>query len=252
MLSLPLWELARPVSGWHLTLPSRVRFPHFSSQLHAELRTDNRQTFRPSGMKMAIPDIRETYSYYAAELKKRDLAYLHVVESRIAGNVTVDADESETLDFLVRPGCVSCLHRRLNAGLNSIDLVQHDIWSPKPFFVAGGFKEDSAAQEVARGENVAVVFGRYFISNVSRACLPLHSSSVETLELTPRLVDRAQPDLVKRIKHGIEFEPYNRDTFYLLGPEQTKGYTDYKNADESPYSAAEKKEVKQDESEVQP
>lgn len=52
---------------------------------------------------MALSDIKETYSYYTSELKKRfpDLAYLHAVESRIAGNVTVDADESETLDFLV-------------------------------------------------------------------------------------------------------------------------------------------------------
>ncbi|ORY63802.1 hypothetical protein BCR35DRAFT_308758 [Leucosporidium creatinivorum] len=134
------------------------------------------------GMKMGRADIKETYSYYAREIKKRfpDLAYLHAVESRIAGNVMVDADESETLDFL------------------------HDIWSPKPFFVAGGFKEESAAQEVARGDNVAVVFGRYFISN---------------------------PDLVQRVRHGIPFTPYNRDTFYLYGPTQSKGYIDYPNAE---------------------
>lgn len=59
--------------------------------------------------------------------------------------------------------------------------LQHDIWSPKPFFIAGGFKEDSAAQEVARlgGDNVVVVFGRYFISNV-RLSLPFfHSCRVE-------------------------------------------------------------------------
>lgn len=52
---------------------------------------------------MALPDIKETHTYFTTELKSRfpDLAYLHAVESRIAGNVTVDADESETLDFLV-------------------------------------------------------------------------------------------------------------------------------------------------------
>lgn len=51
---------------------------------------------------MAQNDILQTYSYFATELKKRDLAYLHVVESRIGGGGhTVEADESETLDFLV-------------------------------------------------------------------------------------------------------------------------------------------------------
>lgn len=56
-----------------------------------------------TGMKMPQRDIEETYSYYVQQLAERhsDLAYLHAVEPRIAGNVTVEADASESLDWIV-------------------------------------------------------------------------------------------------------------------------------------------------------
>ncbi|GAA5832881.1 hypothetical protein JCM5353_003739 [Sporobolomyces roseus] len=76
----------------------------------------------------------------------------------------------------------------------------HGIWSPRPFLIAGGFKRETAVAAAEEYENSVVVFGRYFISN---------------------------PDLVERIKQGVDFTEYNRDTFYLKGPEQTRGYTDY-------------------------
>lgn len=47
--------------------------------------------------------------------------------------------------------------------------------------------------------------------------------------LTPR---HFQPDIVKRIRHNVPLTPYDRSTFYLLGPKETKGYTDYPNAPE--------------------
>lgn len=49
------------------------------------------------GMRMQDPV--PQFSYYAGELKKLNLAYLHVVESRIAGNADVEA--TEKIDFLV-------------------------------------------------------------------------------------------------------------------------------------------------------
>lgn len=130
---------------------------------------------------MAHPDIIETYTYYIKEIARRtpNLAYVHAVESRIAGNTTIDAPEGETLDFIF------------------------DEWTPRPFFAAGGFTAESAAEEAAARRNTAIVFGRYFISN---------------------------PDLVERIRQGVPLADYNRDTFYLLGPEQRKGYTDYPKA----------------------
>jgi NADPH2 dehydrogenase len=70
-----------------------------------------------------------------------------------------------------------------------------------PLLIAGGFKPDSAKRlvdEDRKDRNIVVVFGRYYIST---------------------------PDLVFRMKKGIELTPYNRDTFYNPGEE--KGYTDY-------------------------
>ncbi|GAA6058906.1 hypothetical protein JCM10212_002858 [Sporobolomyces blumeae] len=129
------------------------------------------------GMKMpSLEEIRETFGYYVKELTKRDLAYLHLTESRIGGSGDVPADQEETLDFL------------------------YDIWTPRPLLVAGGFERETAVESAEKFDNSVVVFGRYFISN---------------------------PDLVERVKQGVEFAKYDRDTFYLKGPENTRGYTDY-------------------------
>ncbi|KAF1842617.1 12-oxophytodienoate reductase 1 [Cucurbitaria berberidis CBS 394.84] len=69
-----------------------------------------------------------------------------------------------------------------------------------PLLIAGGFRADSAKRlmEEHKDRDVVVVFGRYFISN---------------------------PDLVFRLQKGIEFNEYNRDTFYNAKSEE--GYTDY-------------------------
>ncbi|GAA5911825.1 alkene reductase [Sporobolomyces salmoneus] len=134
------------------------------------------------GMKMdKLEDIHETFTYFVNQIKDRhpDFAYIHAVESRIGGNDDVPADEKETLDFL------------------------YDIWTPRPFLVAGGFKQDNAVAEAEKFKNSVIVFGRYFISN---------------------------PDLVQRVKEGVPFADYDRSTFYVYGPENTHGYTDYPKA----------------------
>ncbi|KAH7397996.1 NADPH dehydrogenase [Cadophora sp. MPI-SDFR-AT-0126] len=93
------------------------------------------------GMRMADPE--PQFSYFAQELKKLKLAYIHVVESRINGNV--DVEPTEKIDFLL------------------------DIWdNQSPVLVAGGFRQDSAKRAVDeeyKDKNVLIVFGRYFISN---------------------------------------------------------------------------------------
>jgi NADPH2 dehydrogenase len=69
-----------------------------------------------------------------------------------------------------------------------------------PLLIAGGFKADSAKRLVdadRKDRDVVVVFGRYFIST---------------------------PDLVFRLQKNIDFNPYDRDTFYNAKSE--KGYTD--------------------------
>ncbi|GAA5945843.1 hypothetical protein JCM1841_001483, partial [Sporobolomyces salmonicolor] len=78
--------------------------------------------------------------------------------------------------------------------------AQNELWAPRPFFHAGGFKADTAAATADQNENAVIVFGRYFISN---------------------------PDLVARIKNNVPFTEYDRETFYKIGPTETKGYIDY-------------------------
>ncbi|KAI9746103.1 MAG: Chanoclavine-I aldehyde reductase fgaOx3 [Claussenomyces sp. TS43310] len=128
-------------------------------------------TFQGMKMKDPVPG----FSYLTERLKELNLAYLHLVESRISGNA--DVESTEQIDFLV------------------------DIWGKtSPIFVAGGFTSESAKKVADQYPNadVAVVFGRYFISN---------------------------PDLPFKLREGIPLTPYNRDTFYKV--KSPEGYTDY-------------------------
>lgn len=126
------------------------------------------------GMKMDNPI--PQFTYLTGELKKLNLAFLHLVESRISGNADIEA--TEKVDFLVK------------------------LWdNQSPVLLAGGFKRDSAytaADVEYKNYNVLIVFGRYFITN---------------------------PDLVFRVKEGIEFTPYDRNKFY--NAKEADGYTNW-------------------------
>lgn len=92
------------------------------------------------GMKMAEPI--PQFSDFIRGLKELDIAYVHLVESRISGNADVESTEKND-PFL-------------------------DIWSPKPALIAGGFTAKSAREDVDKvykDKDLAVVFGRYFIAN---------------------------------------------------------------------------------------
>ncbi|KDQ08779.1 hypothetical protein BOTBODRAFT_37639 [Botryobasidium botryosum FD-172 SS1] len=73
------------------------------------------------------------------------------------------------------------------------------LWAPRPFLSAG-LHDAVSGPKAADERGDVVVYGRYFISN---------------------------PDLPLRLKRGIELSPYNPKTFYLRGPTQSEGYTDY-------------------------
>ncbi|KAL7958056.1 hypothetical protein V8C34DRAFT_314449 [Trichoderma compactum] len=91
---------------------------------------------------MKMTDPHPQFSALVKRLKALNLAYLHVVESRIAGD---DAGEgTEKVDFML------------------------DIWrDDAPFLIAGGWKPNDA-QAAFEGQykdrNVAIVFGRYFLA----------------------------------------------------------------------------------------
>lgn len=121
------------------------------------------------GMKMADP--KPQFSYVVKELKKFGLAYLHVVESRIAGGS--DVESTEKVNFIV------------------------DIWdNQSPILIAGGFRPDTAVKAVDEefpGKDVIIVFGRYFISNPD-----LVFKIQKGIELTPydrtKFYTRGSPD----------------------------------------------------------
>ncbi|KAK2031989.1 FMN-linked oxidoreductase [Colletotrichum zoysiae] len=125
------------------------------------------------GMRMADPV--PQFAHVARALRPLGLAYLHVVGGRVDGNADREGG-ADGVRFMV------------------------DAWGrASPVLLAGGFDPQSArrAAEENGDAEVAVVFGRWFISN---------------------------PDLPFRVEKGIPLTPYDRETFYA---ETEKGYTDY-------------------------
>ena len=90
---------------------------------------------------MADSDPTATFGYAAEALNAYGLAYLHVIEPRVRGNDTVDADA---------PPVATRELRRIFKG---------------PIIAAGGFDKASAEAVVASGDADLVAFGRRFISN---------------------------------------------------------------------------------------
>ncbi|KAK4051445.1 hypothetical protein OIV83_002929 [Microbotryomycetes sp. JL201] len=113
------------------------------------------------GMSSPRDEVIETYTALAHELKKRKLAYHHLVLPRIMGNTTVDAPEEHQIDFV------------------------YDILKPAPFLIAGGFKKEDALPTADQYENSVVVYGRWFLANPDlvkriKEDLPLNSYDRDT------------------------------------------------------------------------
>lgn len=97
-------------------------------------------TFQNMRMEDPVPQ----FTYLIKELRKLDLAYLHLVTSRISGDTNVEKNDPERLDFAI------------------------EAWGKfRPVLIAGSLKPEIVAQlvdkEYAEYE-VAAVFGRYFLS----------------------------------------------------------------------------------------
>ncbi|KAJ7106645.1 NADH:flavin oxidoreductase/NADH oxidase [Mycena epipterygia] len=72
------------------------------------------------------------------------------------------------------------------------------LWAPRPLVRAGGFTREGAIEAAESGDLVA--FGRMYISN---------------------------PDLPERLDKNIPLTAYERSTFYVVGEDSPRGYTDY-------------------------
>lgn len=164
---------------WGGSVPNRARFGLEVARVLVDAIGADKVGFRLSpwntwqGMKMADPV--PQFSYLVEQLKGLKLAYLHVVESRVINNI--DCEKKESINFLL------------------------DIWGKtSPVLVAGGYNAENveAAFEDYKDNDVAVVFGRHFISN---------------------------PDLPFRLRHKLPLSPYDRASFYAAM--QEAGYGDY-------------------------
>lgn len=97
----------------------------------------------PGGLFNGISDSNweELFSYVAAELNRFPLAYLHIVEPRVKGNVVIHEGQGSIATELLRK------------------IFKGNIIS------AGGYEPATAEELVRAGETDAVAFGRHFIAN---------------------------------------------------------------------------------------
>ncbi|KAK8224960.1 hypothetical protein HDK90DRAFT_96516 [Phyllosticta capitalensis] len=176
---------------WGGSIENRARFAYEVSKAVVAAVGAERTGIRLSpwssfqGMRMADPI--PQFSYIIHQLRSLNLAFLHLVEPRVHGVIDMDP-QNESLDFALQS------------------------WGKdKPVLIAGGFTTElaiKAVEEKYKDHDVAVVFGRRFIST---------------------------PDLVYRVKKGIPFNDYDRFTFYINqknGDKLEPGYIDYPYSEE--------------------
>ncbi len=90
---------------------------------------------------MSDSDPYALFGHVAAQLNGFDIAYLHIVEPRVKGNVVVGEDKGPVATERLRK------------------IFRNKI------IAAGGFEPDAAERVIARGDADLVAFGRYFVSN---------------------------------------------------------------------------------------
>ncbi|KAG2067693.1 FMN-linked oxidoreductase [Suillus decipiens] len=93
---------------------------------------------------MGVPDPKPQFSYLVSQLRKYNLAYLHVTEPRVGGNIDVDAPLQSSNDFLREIWC--------KEGENRV------------FISAGGYTRQTAIETVQEHGGM-IAFGRLYIPN---------------------------------------------------------------------------------------
>ncbi|PGH14414.1 hypothetical protein AJ79_03057 [Helicocarpus griseus UAMH5409] len=117
-------------------------------------------------------------------------AYVHMVEPRF----------DEVLDEEAKIAALAATTQGDEKKDYSLDYFRKPLKEGNVLFIAAGnFKRENCLAKVKGGGADAVVFGRLFLAN---------------------------PDFVRRLREGLEFNQYDRETFYGANPPE-KGYTDY-------------------------
>lgn len=154
------------MDNWGGSIENRARFGTEVAKAVAGAIGPERVGYRISpwspfqGMKMEDPI--PQFTRLSQNLADLGLAYLHIVESRISGNITIEA-KAEQADFAM------------------------DRWGHGTVILAGGFSEKSAEESLGRynKNNVLIAFGRQFIANPDlpfrfQRGLPLNKYNRET------------------------------------------------------------------------
>lgn len=126
---------------------------------------------------MTDEEVFKTFVHLIQTLRPLGLSWLDLIEPRIRGNDDAPCGVGQSIEFLVR------------------------AWDgASPIILSGGHTLESARAAIDKYSkyDVAVMFGRFFVSN---------------------------PDLVFRFREGIPLTKYNRTYFYT--PKLAKGYTDW-------------------------
>ncbi|KAI5841998.1 hypothetical protein BZA05DRAFT_449358 [Tricharina praecox] len=134
-------------------------------------------------------DIHGQYGHVMAECDKRGLAYVHLVEPR-SDLMNSDSVKQQQLRELAKA------QGKTEEEMLTIKPFR-EILKNTPLITCGSFNAENSLQPLESNTADAIAYGRYFISN---------------------------PDLPHRLAKGLEFTPYDRNTFYTTGRE---GYTDY-------------------------
>lgn len=93
---------------------------------------------------MGLSDPKPQFSYLVSQLRRYDLAYLHVIEPRVSGHIDVDVPLQSSNDFLRKIWC--------KEDKNSV------------FISAGGHTRQTAIETVQEHGGM-IAFGRLYISN---------------------------------------------------------------------------------------
>ncbi|ESK84982.1 nadh:flavin oxidoreductase nadh oxidase [Moniliophthora roreri MCA 2997] len=96
-------------------------------------------------LEMGMEDPKPTFGYLVQKLKEQhpDLAYVHIIEPRIKGNITVDepSHSGASNDFI------------------------REIWAPKPLISSGAYTREQAIEVAEKHETEVIAFGRLFLAN---------------------------------------------------------------------------------------
>jgi 2,4-dienoyl-CoA reductase-like NADH-dependent reductase (Old Yellow Enzyme family) len=144
-----------------------------------------------------------TFSTYTAELEKRGLAYVHMVEPRY-DQLSTEGAFSGNLRQIKGAGGDSTA---CNVQAKGTTLPEEfSLWTFRRILKttllvgAGGYSAATARKAIEEGRVDIVAIGRYFTSN---------------------------PDLVRRFLENLPLTPYDRSTFYTKGVAGYLGWTCY-------------------------